>query len=332
MRLLTAADVRSHLPLADVIDAVERALRQQATGNVERPERPHFPVGHGLDTSADTADETGDPVGTGLTMSAHVHGDETYTTKLASVHPDNPQRGLPTVQSQLLVTDAATGEPLVFAAAGPVTNRRTGAVGGLAARDLAVGDGPVTVGLLGAGTQALWQTRAVAETRGIEQLRVYSPDSRASFAAERRAEGIDAEAVAEPRAAVTDADVVLTATTATEPVFPGEALADDALVVAVGAYSAETRELDATTLDRADRVFADVPSEVAETGDVIESDLDPEAVEPFGDVATGDRDRQTDDGIVVVSSVGSAVFDAAAGDLLATRAAAAGAGDAVELS
>jgi alanine dehydrogenase len=343
MRVLSDEDVASLLSLSELLPVVETAFRKQRRGEVERPERPHFPVGIGLDgvdsgmdhdsgadDDRDGHDPT-DPWGTGLAMPAYIHGDETYATKLVGVHPDNPARGLPTVHAQLVVTAAQTGVPLAVMAAERITNARTGCIGGLAARDLAVGDGAVTLGVLGAGAQARWQIRAIAATRGVEQLRVYSPNSREAFADERREEGFDAEAVATPAEAVADADVVVTATTSTEPVFPGDALADDALVIAVGAYTAEMREIDGTTMERADRVFADVPEEVAEIGDVAGNDVAPERLEPLADVFAGVQGRTREDGVIVVESVGTAVLDAATGDYLYERAESDGVGAGVTL-
>jgi alanine dehydrogenase len=53
---------------------------------------------------------------------------------------------------------------------------------------------------------------------------------------------------------------------------------------------------------------------------VLESDLDPGAVEPFGDVVTGTAGRDDPGDVLVVLSVGSAVFDAAAAEHLHERA------------
>jgi len=311
MRILSDDDVTSLLDLPALLPEIERAFRKQGRGEVERPERPHFPVGAGLDDD--------DPLGTGLTMPAYIHGDERYVTKLASVHEDNADRGLPTVQAQIVVSDARTGEPAGLLAGTRITNARTGCIGGLAADHLAVGDGPVRLGVVGAGTQARWQTRAIAAARGVESARIYSPsDSRAACATDLRAAGIDAEAVDSPRAAISGADVVVTATTATEPVFPGDALADGTLVVAVGAYTAEMRELDATTVSRAGQLFGDVPAEVAETGDF--PDHDATAFTPLSAVFEGAAGRESEDQILVVASVGSAVLDAAAATGLFERA------------
>lgn len=326
MRVLSADDVAELLSLSDLLPEIERAFLKQGRGEVERPDRPHFPVG--VETTADaTGDAAREAAGTGLTMPASIHGDHTYATKLVSVHSENPERGLPTVQAQLVVSEAQTGVPLALLAAEEITNARTGCIGGLAARDLAVGDGPVSLAVLGAGAQARWQTRAIRETRGIESLCVYSPNSRESFAAARREEGIDATAVDTAAAAVHDADVVVTATTSSEPVFPGDALADDALVIAVGAYTPEMRELDATTMSRAERVVADVPEEVAEIGDIADNEVSADRLEPLADVfeerdsSRGPGRNRTDgEGIIVVDSVGSAVLDAATGDYLYRRA------------
>lgn len=309
MRVLTDEDVAEVVDLAALLPVVEEAFRKQGRGAVERPDRPHFPVGEGLDGP--------DPLGTGLTMPAYVHGAEYFATKLVAVHEDNPERGLPTVNAQIALTDARTGQPVASMAGNRVTNARTGCIGGLAARHLA--SEPVTLGVIGAGTQARWQTRAVATATDLETVRIYSPsDSREQCAADLRDEGVDALAVTSARDAVRDAEMVVTATTATEPVFPGDGLAPGTLVVAVGAYTPSMRELDDETVSRAAELFADVPEEAAETGDFPSHDA--EELTPLSAVFEGYAGRTRDDEILVVASVGSAVLDAAAAEHLYERA------------
>jgi alanine dehydrogenase len=305
MRVLTEEDVLSLVDLETLLPELESAFVSDYRGEVERPDRPHFPVGAGLDGREE-------PAGTGLTMSAYVHGAPCLATKLATVHEGNPDRGLPTVRSQLALSDAETGEPLAFMNAAGVTNARTGGIGGLAAKHLASGG---VVGVLGAGVQARWQTRAVEAARGTDEVRVYSPsDSREACAADLRGEDIDARSVDSPREAVAGADVVVTATTSTEPVFPADALDAGALVVAVGSFSAELRELSAAVFERADRVFADVPEEVAGIGDLRDTGLDAADLTPLGAVFAGDDGRGSPEEIPIVESVGTAVLDAAAGE------------------
>lgn len=309
VRILSDADVAALLDLGELLPVIEDAFLSQGRGEVERPERPHFPVGIGLDDD--------EPLGTGLTMPAYVHGAERYATKLASVHPGNAEAGLATVNAQIAVTDARTGLPEAYMDGTRVTGARTGCIAGLAARDLA--SDPLRVGTIGAGTQARWGTRAIAAGSEVESVRVYSPsDSRERCAADLAERGITAEPVGSPAEAVSGADVVLTATTSEEPVFPGTALAPGALVVAVGAYSEEMRELDDETIERSEAVLADVPEEAIHTGDLRDSGLSADDLIPLSNVFERKFDRP--EGIVVVSSVGSAVLDAATADHLVERA------------
>jgi alanine dehydrogenase len=301
--VLSEAEVRECLDLAGLVDVVGDALEKQAAGDVERPDRPHFPVGAGLD-----GDE---PTGTGIAMPAYVHGDEQYATKLVGVHEGNAERGLPTIHAQVVLTDARTGVPEAFMGGTTITNARTGCIGALAVRELAPDS--ITLGVIGAGAQARWQTRAIDTVAALSDVRIYSPsDSRFACAEDLSDEGIPARAVDSPAAAVEGADVVVTATTATEPVFPADALEPGTLVVAVGAFTEEMQELEPAVLDRAGEVFADVPSEVAETGDILAANLDAADLVAFGGMLADGYERDADE-VVVVDSVGSATLDAAAG-------------------
>ncbi len=317
VRVLSDADIASVLDLEALLPIIADAFEKQRAGAVERPERPHYPIGTGLDP--DTPD---DPTGTGLCMPAYIHGNAYAATKLVTVCEDNPDRGLPTVTAQVTLGDAETGQPVGYLAGNRITSARTGCIGGLAASELAV-DGDLELAVIGAGTQARWQTRAIAAAVGVgrlDSIRVYSPsDSRLECARDlESALDVDVTPVSSPREAVTNASVVVTTTTSTEPVFPGEALADGALVVAVGAYTAEMRELDDTTIERASRIVADVPEEASETGDLRgHDDLE---IRSFGDVLTTGDGRQSSDEIVVLASVGSAVLDAATAEFVFDRA------------
>ncbi|WP_128477228.1 ornithine cyclodeaminase family protein [Halorussus pelagicus] len=323
VRVCSDSDVADCLDLGDLLEVVREAIRKQGRGEVERPERPHFPVGAGLDGP--------DPAGTGLVMPAYLHGARFYATKLVGVHEGNAERGLPTVNAQIALTEADTGLPAGYLAGTEITNARTGCIGGLAADELAIG--PVTLALVGAGEQARWQARAIAAATDLDSVRVYSPsESKETCAAELREElGVPAQAADSPEEAVSGANVVVTATTATEPVFPGDALDPGALVVAVGAYTAEMRELDAETVERASRVFADVPAEVAEIGDALEANVGEDDLIAFSEVLEKRAGREEEDEILVVESVGSAVLDAATAEYVFEQAEQKGIGEDVAL-
>jgi alanine dehydrogenase len=306
VRILSDSEVADCIDLGTLLPVVREAFVKQGRGEVERPERPHFPVGAGLNG------DDSDPEGTGLVMPAYLHGAKFYATKLVGVHEANAERGLPTVNAQIALTEAETGLPAAYMAGTRITNARTGCIGGLAAAELAAGS-PVTLGILGAGTQARWQARAVAAATDLESVRVYSPsDSKEECAEDLRDElGVPAEAVESPEDAVSGATVVVTATTATEPVFSGAALDPGTVVVAVGAYTADMRELNSKTFARAAHTFADVPEEVAEIGDLLEADIGEDDLTPFSEVLEQRAGRESDNEIIVVESVGTAVLDAA---------------------
>ncbi len=300
--VLSEAEVGEILELDELLGVVEGALSKQAAGEVERPERPHFPVGTGLDSQKS--------LGTGLAMPAYIHGEPCFATKLVSVNEGNASRGLPTIHAQITLTDARTGVPEAFMGGATITNARTGCIGGLAVRELS--PDATTMGVLGAGAQARWQTRAIATVADLKSVEIYSPsDSRETCATDLQSEEIPATAVSSPREAVEGADVVVTATTSTEPVFPADALEPGALVVAIGAYTAEMQELEAAVLDDAERVFADVPEEAVEIGDLHASTLSVSDLVPLGELFERGYTREDPESTIVVESVGSAVLDVA---------------------
>ena len=324
--VLSTEEVNKSLDLATLVDVVDDALSKQAAGEVERPRRPHFTVGAGLD-----GDE---PTGTGISMPAYVYGADHYATKLVGVHNENAKRNLPTINAQVVLTEARTGLPRAFMAGTTITNARTGCIGAVSVRALAPesDDDGLTLGMIGAGAQARWQTRAIETVTALSDVRIYSPsDSREACAADLMKKGIPARAVDTPRKAVVGADVVVTATTATNPVFPPDALGAGSLVVAVGAFTAEMQELNPRVLERAKQTFADVPEEVAETGDILATDLTTDDMVELGVPLTNGYVRDSPDEILTVMSVGSATLDAAAGEMIYQQAVEAGNGTEISL-
>lgn len=322
VRVISETIVERHLNLGSLVDVVADTLVKQAGGEVERPDRPHFPVGKGLDGP--------DATGTAIAMPAYVHGAKRYATKLVGVNEGNADRGLPTINAQIALTDARTGLPEALVAGTMTTNARTGCIGALAVQDLP--PDPLTLGVIGAGAQARWQTRAIATVAGLENVRVYSPsESRDRCAADLSNEGIPARPVEKPAMAVRGADAVVIATPATEPVFPATALGDEALVVAIGAFTEQMRELESTVIEGAETVFADVPSEVIETGDFRPTTLTESDLIEFGTIL-GDNTWEPAAGTrTVVASVGSATLDAAATDAIYRRVVEANDGTEVDL-
>jgi alanine dehydrogenase len=224
--------------------------------------------------------------------------------------------------------DAESGEPLALLDGASMNPFKTGAAGAVGIDALAREDAR-TLAIIGAGSQARGQLRAVAAVRDLDSVWVYSPtkESREAFAGEMN-ERIDPSvaAVASSAAAVEEADIVITATTASEPVFDGDLLAEGTHVTAMGQYHPDKRELDATAIERAkyvpdlrERVEQDAGSFIAavEEGVVSEDHVHAELGEV---VAGGAPGRETDEEITVFDSGGTGIETVAAAHMLYEKA------------
>jgi len=224
--------------------------------------------------------------------------------------------------------DAETGEPLALFDGASMNPFKTGAAGAVAVDHLARDDSE-TVGIIGSGPQARGQLLATATVRDLSGVRVYSPTeaNREAFA-EEMTDRLDCEvrAVDTSTQAVTDTDIVITATTADEPVFDGEELAPGTHVTAMGQYSASKRELDTTTIERStyvpdlrERVMQDAGSYIyaVDQGVVDDSHVRAE----LGEVVAGKTEgRTTDEEITVFDSGGTGIETVAAAGMLYERA------------
>lgn len=307
---LDADAIRAAVPIADLLDAVESAYRDVATG------RDHSPI------RTRVALEGGDL----LLMPGVREGGTGASVKLVTVIPENASRGLPTVQALVVWFDSRTGRPLALIDGETLTAMRTGAASGVATRLLARPDA-ATLAVIGAGAQAEWQVRAVLAARRIERVLVYARNgaSRESFARHMsQATGIETVAAGSAEAAVREADVLCCATTAVEPVFDAAWVRPGAHVNGIGAFRLGMVELPAELFARAAVVAVDARSAaLAEAGDVVaaitagsvsEADL----VE-IGSVERGWAGQRDPEAITVFKSVGLAIQDVAAAELIADR-------------
>ena len=224
--------------------------------------------------------------------------------------------------------DAESGAPLAVLDGAHMNPYKTGAVGAVGTDVLARPDA-TTLAMVGSGSQARGQLRAIDAVRDLERVDVYSPtkENREGFASEMNGEvAPTVAAVASSAAAVEGADIVVTATNAREPVFDGDRLDPGTHVTAMGNYTPGRRELDDTTVARAtyvldlraraDRDAASLMAAV-ENGAVDEAHVHGD----LGEVLVGDVPGRTDDDeITVFDSGGTAIETVAAAHLLYERA------------
>lgn len=324
MRILGRETLEAVLPPDDVIAAVEDAFRECAAGRAAALPRAVLPMGrHGVF----------------LAMVSALPRLGALGTKLVTVVQRNQSRGLPTIHASYLLTDPETGAPLALMEAGFLTGLRTGATSAVAARYLARSDARV-VACFGAGVQARFQLLCLSRILPLAEVRVVGrhPGRAAAFAAGMGRElGILVRVAASPKAAVTGADVITCATTASRPVFSGRDLAPGAHVDAVGAFRPTTREVDTLTIQKSRVVVDTYEGAWEEAGDLLiplkagaisRRHVKAELAEL---VAGARRGRTSPREITLFKSVGFAPEDAVTARLAYDRAVAADLGTEVSL-
>ena len=298
IRILSAQDVESALPMEKAIDVMREAFGQLSAGLVTLPLRGQIATEKGLT----------------FFMPAYLHQTQELAVKLVSVYGENSRLGLPSVTAIVLVLDAQTGLPRALIEGNSLTAIRTGAVGGLAAQLLSRADAKV-VALFGAGVQAQAQLQGVMAVRSLEQVNLIS---RTHASAEKLAAEIYSwsnaplvNLVSTPQQAIQNADIVITATTSATPVFDGQDLRPGTHVTGVGSYQPQVREVDEVTVRRARIVVDSREACLAEAGDLIipQAQIDAE----LGEIVNGLKpERQSDSEITFFKSVGVAVQDTSA--------------------
>ncbi len=288
------AGVRAVLQWDPLIDAMEAALRDFSSGKVLQPVRGILTIEEGRRFLG--------------VMPAVAEG--AMGVKLVSFYPANAEKGVPTHHAMIALMRPDTGEPIATMDGTLITEMRTAAVSAAVTRRVARAESRV-LAILGSGVQAGAHLAALNRVRNFDDVRVWSrtPERARRFAYEHGA--VAAEDV---RAAVEDADVIVTATNAQEPVLRGEWVKRGAHVNAVGAARPSWRELDDELMTSSVLIVDSREAAVKEAGDVILSGapIYAEAGELFSGAKPAPRAGAT----TVFKSLGLAVEDIAAARLV----------------
>jgi len=327
MLALSSDDVRALVPMRRAIELMKEVFGELSAGRTISP----------LRTPIDVAPASG----VTLFMPAFVPSQQGLGLKIVSVFPNNSSLGKPMIHALVALVSAESGEPLAVMDGTYLTALRTGAVSGAATDLLARSDSRVLT-CIGAGTQGVTQAWAVATVRPIERIFVadLNRDSVDSFADRLRRLAPELAGVVRPAddvdAAVSQSDIVCTATTSRSPVFQDSSLKPGTHINAIGAFTPFMQEIPAGTVQRARIVVDAVDAVLAEAGDLIipinagEITRDQISLE-LGHVVNGAVGRSNDAEITIFKSVGNAVQDIIVGHEAVSRAQEAGRGQTVEL-
>jgi ornithine cyclodeaminase/alanine dehydrogenase-like protein (mu-crystallin family) len=284
-------EVRDLLPMGECIEAMDEILRSLARGELHQPLR--------FVTRPPDAESL-----MGFMPAYRSGEDSVWSLKEIVIAPLNPARGLDAHQGAVLLHDGETGELRALLNASPITEIRTAAVSAVATRALARPDAQV-VAILGAGVQARSHAEAMSAVLPDAEIRTWS-----------RGDG------GTPEGVLRGADVVCTCTSAREPILQREWLTAGTHVNAVGSSLPTVRELDSATM-AASSLFVDRrESTVNESGDLLLAGLDERHIlAELGEVLIGAHPgREHSDELTVFKSLGLAVEDLAAAELIVRKA------------
>ncbi|MDM7458507.1 MAG: ornithine cyclodeaminase family protein, partial [Paracoccus sp. (in: a-proteobacteria)] len=248
---------------------------------------------------------------------AYVPGYQGFAVKISPGFFDNPARGLPSTSGLMVVLDSETGRPrAVLLDNGYLTDLRTAAAGAVAARWLARPDAS-RAAIFGAGLQARLQLQALRLVRPIREAVIWARDPlRAqAMAADMTGPGLAVHAKADPAAAAAFADIIVTTTPATQPIFMASWLRPGQHVTAMGSDQPGKAELDPACLARADLYVADCLAQTRLMGDLraaLEAGLPDRDHPELGQIIAGQQSGRTHpDQITLCDLTGTGVQDTA---------------------
>ncbi|MEP6818632.1 MAG: ornithine cyclodeaminase family protein [bacterium] len=313
--VLSHDEVVELLPMKECIAVMREALIALAAGQVHQPLR--------------TIIRPPDAAGLMGLMPSYISGDRAaFGLKAICVFPGNPSRGKDAHQGAVLLFSAETGELLAMMNASAITSVRTAAVSGVATDLLARKDAG-KLAIIGTGVQARSHLAAMSQVRLIKRCRIASRhiEHAEEFAQEMRLSfSFPLEPVATVAEALEGADLIVTATTSSEPVVKREWISPGAHLNLVGACTPNAREVDSATMAVAG-VFVDRrESTINEAGDYLfalrDGAIGPDHIRAeIGEVLQGDKPGRTSlEEITLFKSLGLAVEDLAAAEYLYRRA------------
>jgi alanine dehydrogenase len=323
--LIREDEARQTVTAQDLIPAMEEGLRAFSARELVHPQRSALFVGENASFF-------------GL-MPAYVPSTSSLGAKLITVFESNRKRSLPTHFALVLLLDPETGALRALVDGAYVTEARTAAVSMVAVRHL--GKQPIRrAAVFGAGVQARGHVEAMADEIGtLEEVAVWSVDDLQGFV--ERTSGSVRCRVRQARSAedaARGADLLVLVTSTADPVIRKGWVSPGALVISVGACRPDNREIDPALLKDARLIVDSKQSALVESGDVMlgisEGRFGTQHIAgELGDVIAGRVPGRVSPGqVVVFKSLGLAVEDVLAAEIVYSRAVERGLGQLLSMS
>jgi alanine dehydrogenase len=261
-------------------------------------------------------------------MPAYIKNIEACGLKWVNVYPKNKRFHLPCVMAIIILSDPNSGFPLCIMDGTLITNLRTGAAGGIAAKYLARRNSSV-IGLVGCGAQARTQLIALKELFSIKLIYVWGNkiEYAKKFLKDTKSlsPAMNIKIKDNIAACVNEADIVITTTPSREPLVKSEWIKDGAHINAIGADAKGKQELDPELLKMA-KIVIDDWQQASHSGEInvplskgLISRRDIYAT--LGEVVAGTKKgRVSSKEITIFDSTGLAIQDIAVANLVYHRA------------
>lgn len=320
---LDQEEVKSVVDMRSDMLVVENAFRQHGLGKVQMPPKSYLYY----------TTYCGDL----RTMPAYLEEENITGVKIVNVHPENPMRGLPTVMALIVLISPETGAPIAILDGTHLTNIRTGAAGGIAAKYLAKKASKV-IGLVGAGNQARTQLEALLEVFEPELIRI---TSRSQERCDKFIEDMKGISPCEIRSEdsiqkVCDCDILVTTTPSRKPIVKAEWVPEGTHINAIGADAVGKEELDPELLIHS-KIIVDDMVQALHSGEVnvplskhyiSENDIHAELGEVIAALKPG---RTSEEEITIFDSTGLAIQDVATAHMVYEKAVKKGLGKKVKM-
>ncbi len=307
--IISQEEVRRLLSMKQCIEAVRGALTDLANGGGIQPLRPVMWMP--------------EKVGALGMMPGHIGSISTLGIKTVTVFPGNAGTEYDSHQGTVMLFDDSNGRLKAIVDASEITAIRTAAASAVAT-DLLARNESSTLAILGSGVQATTHLEAIPLVRPIENVRIWSrdPDNARRLAGSNRDNNVRVEVAGSVEEALDGADIICTTTASRDPILSGTHLSGGMHINAVGSSVPFARELESSVM-AASRIFVDRrESTLNESGDFLMARddgaiTDGSIVAEIGDILNGSAEgRRSEDEITLFKSLGLAVEDIAAADLV----------------
>lgn len=307
MLLLSRENIKQVFTMKDAIEADKIAFQLFSEGKTDVP----------LRTQIVSEKQNG----TFLFMPSYAPDLDAAALKIINIFPDNIDKGLSSAPAQVLLVDGKTGYVNALLDGVTVTQLRTGAASGVAFDVLGRKDAKKGA-LIGTGGQAATQLEAMICARDLKTVHVFdqNPERTKAFVDQMNVElsdyGTEILPAETSDQAIHEADLIITVTPASSPVFDGSKVKAGATVSCVGSYQPHMQEMDPVILERASKIYFDSEEAVlSEAGDILIPLEDGTITKDdftgdIGEVLMGTvGGRENDEEIIVFKTVGIGAQD-----------------------